>query len=1858
MKITSRIGLVLALCTLLSCTDKQQELIEVDPAYSQYISAFTSGVVSAESNIRIILADESPDAEPGKEITEAVFDIEPEVEGKTYWIDNRTIEFEPAAPMASGQLYTVYFDLKHFVKVPEEHETFVFQYQTIHQSFTVDVTDFKTYKKTDLSKNKILGTVHTADVIDEKIEGVLKASQNGSDLDITWIHEDQRTHHFQVEQVARTEAAGEVLLSWDGSSIDVEDNEGELNYEIPSLSDFKIMAIDVTQYPEQFVTLKFSDPLNETQNLQGLVRFEDAADNLKFYIEDNQIKVYPPVRQTGTRYLQLSAGIKNILNYEMKEGERHEVVFEEIKPAVRFTGNGVIVPSTDRGLILPFEAVNLSHVQVAIIQIFENNVGQFLQVNNLDGNYQLKRVGRLVHKETISLVGQKALDFGKWNTYSLDMSKMIKTEPGAIYKVEFSFQKKHSLYPCTGSEDDDETEDESMAENWDSYEEDESSSWDYVEDYYYDYYDDGYEWDERDNPCHKSYYLRNRPNVSRNILASDLGIIVKGNQNKEYRFIVSDIKTAKSESQVAIEVYNYQQQLIGQATTNDQGFADLKTDQQPFLLIAKKGTQRGYLRLDDGSALSMGKFDIGGQIVQKGVKGFMYGERGVWRPGDSLFLSFILEDKENRIPDHHPVSMELINPQGQVKEKIVRSSGLNGFYDFTTVTDMNDPTGNWIARVRVGGATFNKTLKIETIKPNRLKINIDFGKNKLTPADAELAADMSVKWLHGAVARNLKANVEATLSPVKTTFRSFDDFTFDDPSVRFSPSEQTLFEGRINNEGLAKVFADLDVDDQAPGMLKAKFITHVYEESGEFSIDQFSLPYAPYESFVGVKTPKGDKARGMLLTDTTHSITIATVDANGKKISRKGVKVEVYKVKWRWWWEAGDDDLASYMGRSYHEPIVQKTINTKSGFGRFKFRIDYPEWGRYFIKVTDPVSGHSAGKTVYVDWPGWAGRAQRENPEGAAVLAFSAAKESYKVGDKATVNIPTPQAGRLLVSIESGAKIHDAFWIDGQQGETTVQFEVLPEHAPNIFVNVTLLQPHGQTANDLPLRMFGVVPITVDDPDTKLEPVINMPNVLAPEKEFSIQVKEKEGKAMTYTIAVVDEGLLDLTRFKTPNPHDAFYAREALGIRTWDMFDMVMGAFGGRIEQVFGIGGDGDAAAAGKKKANRFKPMVKFIGPFHLDKNGSATHKIKMPQYIGSVRTMVVAGYEGAYGAAEKTTPVRKPLMVLATLPRVLGPEEELKLPVTVFAMEKKVKNVTIGVKAGSKINVVGSAKKNITFNSVGDQIVEFDLKVKPRLGVSTVKVVAKSGSEVAVHEIEIDVRNPNPKMTDVTEAVVQPGQTWTSTYTDLGMYGTNDAALEISRIPPIDFGRRLKYLIRYPHGCVEQTTSSAFPQLFVMDVMEIDAKTQKKIKRHVQAGIKRLLSFQKGNGGLSYWSGNPSVNDWGTSYAGHFMLEAEKKGYQLPVGFKTNWIRYQKKAAREWSWGRKVNGHYYDRSDLTQAYRLFTLALAGKPELGAMNRMKEKWDKMSSQAKWRLAAAYALAGKKETGKKLMAKTTTKIGSYKELSYTYGSSDRDYGMLLETLSILGERNKAVGVVKSVSKTLSSQRWLSTQTTSFCLVGMSKFAKNATSGTLKFTYTMNGEPTNASTQKAVSEVKIPVTKLKNKELKVKNTGSKILYVRLVRSGVPMVGAETAKTNNLSMSIVYKNRKGNVLDISKLEQGTNFVAEVTVMNPGSYGGDYKEMALTQIFPSGWEVLNTRMFGYNTSRSADIPTYQDIRDDRVYTYFDLKRYKKKTFTVLLHASFTGKYYMPAMQCEAMYDNAIHARTAGKWVEVTSSQ
>ncbi len=1826
---------------LSACTTKQK-LIDVDPAFSQYIEAYTSGVISKKSVIRIRLAEASSVTHTLNEtVKENLFHFTPSISGKAYWTDARTIEFKPEKDLGPNKLYEVSFDLDEVMKVPSKFKDFAFNVQTIKPSFEVTDNGLRCNNNDVMT---LSGQLLTADVEDSKaVEQLLLAKLNNSDMKITWQHNEQnKTHNFTITDIHKSGSEQPLTLQWNGSAISSEQKDSR-QIIIPKTGDFKVLSVRAVDDDEQYALVQFSEPLATSQQLEGLLSIS-GQDGLSYSISGSEVKMYTGGNLDGNYTVSINEGIENKKGNKLTKEFSANTFFENRLPGVKIYGKGVILPNSGGKVVLPFEAINLNAIDVSVIKIYENNVAQFLQQNDLNGESDLRRVAKPLVQATVRLDDDASLNLRHKNRFSLDLDKYIKTEPGALYRVFIGFKPNYSLYACDSLEKRDEEEREDGYYETSAIDEDDAF-WQR----YDDYYPYGYDWDERENPCAPSYYNKERF-ASRNILASNIGLTAKYGNDKNLFVAVSNLITTNPMNGVELQVLDYQNQVIGSSKTDGDGLAQIDVKRKPYLLIAKQGNERGYLKLDDGSSLPLSRFDIDGDEVKNGLKAFIFGERGVWRPGDSLFLSTIIEDKTKNLPADQPVEMDLISPKGQLYKKLVQTNDNSGFNVFRTATDADAPTGNWLCRVKVGGAQFEKQLKIETVMPNRLKIDLNFNGLDALGKDADMSGTLTAKWLFGATAQNLKARVDAQLYKKSTTFPKYKDYVFDNPTSSFTSQSATVFDGTLDSSGKASVSPTFKPGEDAPGQLLANLVVKVFEPGGNFSIDNISMPFNPYSSYVGIKAPEGDKNWGYLPAGKVQDFDIAEVNTKGQAVSGSSqAEVALYKIQWRWWWDNTGDNLSNFTQDEYNKLIRKDTVTLQNGKGVFSYKTKDDEYGRYLVLVTDKNSGHTAGTTFYVSDPYWQTRSDNGDATAASMLSFTADKDKYNVGDKINLTIPSGEGGRALISLETGSKVLKTYWVETTKGQTHYTFEATKGMSPNVYVNVTLVQPHAQTVNDLPVRMYGVLPVLVEDKNTVLKPIISMADNIRPEENSSITVSEASGKSMTYVVAIVDEGLLDLTHFKTPDPHQAFYAKEALSVKSWDLYDYVIGAWGGELERILTIGGDAEAELASKtRRANRFPAVVKFLGPFTTS-GGKTTHAFVLPSYMGSVRAMVIAAGDNAFGMAEKAVTVKKPLMMLTTLPRVLAPLEEIKIPVTVFATDASVKNVSLSLQSNPYLDAAGT--QTISFPKPGEQVVYFTAKVKPNTGIGKIVINASGGGEKTKVETEIDIRNPNPYQTQTTETVLQPGASWKSSVAMIGDAMSSKATLEISSVPAMNLESRLTYLITYPHGCIEQTTSSVFPQLVLNQLLDLSDKQKADIDRNVRAGIQKIQNFQTSDGGFSYWPDEANADEWGSNYAGHFLLEASANGYNISSSLINGWKSYERGKALSWN----VTKAPWYGTDLSQAYRLYLLALAKSPEVGAMNRLKE-WKFLTPEGKWRLAAAYYLIGQNNTALQLISGLPTTFAQRKDPGFTYGSALRDEAMVLEALTIMKRRAEAAVLVKSIAAQLSQDSWYSTQTTAYSLVAMAKYTgANNTGQKINAAITASGKNSNITSDHAVSQTTLGWQNGKA-TISLANKGNNVLYVRVINEGQPLSNVVVPVNNNpsvLKVSAAYMTTNGTPVDIANLKQGTDFVAKVTVTNPG-LRGRYENMALTQIFPSGWEILNTRLYNSEGIFQSSPSDYMDIRDDRVYQYFSISAGETLTYYVQLNAAYTGTYFWPGVYAEEMYDHTVSGGVEGKWVKV----
>jgi uncharacterized protein YfaS (alpha-2-macroglobulin family) len=627
---------------------------------------------------------------------------------------------------------------------------------------------------------------------------------------------------------------------------------------------------------------------------------------------------------------------------------------------------------------------------------------------------------------------------------------------------------------------------------------------------------------------------------------------------------------------------------------------------------------------------------------------------------------------------------------------------------------------------------------------------------------------------------------------------------------------------------------------------------------------------------------------------------------------------------------------------------------------------------------------------------------------------------------------------------------------------------------------------------------------------------------------------------------------------------------------------------------------------------------------------------------------MIISGSDRAFGFAEKSVPVKDPLMILATAPRVVSPGEKVALPVTLFIQKEKISSVDLFAE-GNELVTFDEKVKTLPVSGTGEFDTEFRFTAGENTGAAKIIIKASGGGENASYEINLNVRNPNPPETRAEMKLLKPGEKWETSFAPFGIKGSDAATLEASLLPSVNLEKRLGYLLDYPHGCTEQITSAAFPQLWMKDLSTGDASSVETASTNIREAVSKIVSRQMNNGGIALWPGNYQPDNWVTSYAGHFMTEAERKGYSIPSDFRRKWISYQKKTAQGWRFDPK-----FKQSANDQAYRLFTLALAGSPERGAMNRLRESAG-IPQVSKWFLAAAFATAGRPEAAGDLL--DMRNLETEDEYSgYYYGSHLRDKAIILYTLSILKKEEEALPLLKTICDDLNTESWYSTQSIAWGLFSYMKFTEMVpvdNTGQAKFNVTFNGE----RSEQTVEPKKVLIKDLKVKQgtnsLVAENNSDKPLYINLVRKGVPLVSDAATADKGLSLKIEYMTTELKPVDQQNLVQGTDFMMVTKVTNTTFIRVD--NIALTEMVPSGWEIQNTRLFEANYGIKESVYDYRDFRDDRVNTYFSLNQGETKTFILILNAAYKGEFYQPSIWCEAMYTENCYSRVPGNRVIVT---
>ena len=449
----------------------------------------------------------------------------------------------------------------------------------------------------------------------------------------------------------------------------------------------------------------------------------------------------------------------------------------------------------------------------------------------------------------------------------------------------------------------------------------------------------------------------------------------------------------------------------------------LKCGDEPYTVLAEANGDAAFVRVERGAALSLSNFDVGGTTDTKGIKGYLFGERGVWRPGDEIYLTLIVAS-DNPLPENHPASLEFYNPNGQLVQSAVSSGSTDGIHTFKLRTTPASPTGIWRAKATFGGATFEKNIRVDAVKPNRMKIEMRLGDGQTVDAK-EFTGRLTTRWLHGAPAAGSKVTLQAQLSQIPTRFKGYPDYSFDDATKQFAPEEREIVSGTTGTDGALQLTTDRlsSLEGLSPGMLNGKFTVKVFEKSGDFSVDQQIAAVSPYDAYfgIGVTAQQSDWGEEYLDSKRDHALRLVLLDARGRPATgTEEATVTVYRMSSYWWWGLPVGGFPNRYAKSALNAQYKTLRATLSnGTGQVTMRWSAGDYGYYLIRVTGARQAHSATQCSGYRRPDRGGISSVT--DAATRLAIARDKDKYVPGDKAKITIPSSPGARALVSVESGS---------------------------------------------------------------------------------------------------------------------------------------------------------------------------------------------------------------------------------------------------------------------------------------------------------------------------------------------------------------------------------------------------------------------------------------------------------------------------------------------------------------------------------------------------------------------------------------------------------------------------------------------------------------------------------------------------------------------------------------------------------------------------------------------------------------------------------------------------------------------
>lgn len=1538
------------------------------------------------------------------------------------------------------------------------------------------------------------------------------------------------------------------------------------------------VAADAEATPPR-ACFRFADPLSERKEMRfaDFVRVEPAV---KGAVDARGNSLCVTGLAHGTSYaVTLRQGLPGADGLVLKADETHTVRVPDRAAAVAFRGSGFILPRTGNEGV-PVVTVNLEQVKVTVFRVNDRNVAPNIRNRILEplNEYAAEDVGddwgEKVWEGRLTTTGERNREI----TTLLPFRQAVPEPKPGFYAV--------------------------MAEPVDVAQE-------------------------------AVPYVR----ATQWLLVSDIGLTAYRGADGITVFARS-FGTAKPMAGVDVALVARNNNELGRATTDADGRASFPAGltrggggNTPISVMAYAGADFAALDLSS-AAFDLSDRGVGGRQQPGPMDAFLYTDRGVYRQGETVNITTLLRDAQTQAVEGFPLTVKVLRPSGTEYWAGTPIPGPGGSYVLPLTLSRTAPLGGWTVLAYTdpkGEPVGNATFQVDDFVPERLAVD-------LTPSAPimEVGKPFQVmvkgRFLYGPPAAGLPGTAEVSLQPDPNPYPQHRGYRFGLVQERFESKVEPLTFDGTDAQGQAAVTVTLPPLPDTTRPLRAEVRVAVSEPGGRPTRQSVSFPVRTKAYAIGIR-PRFDGGR--LGEGEEASFEVIAAAPDGSPLAKPGLSWSLVEERTTYQWYMKD---GRYTYRAFTRDSPAASGKTDLGTaGPAVIAVGKRPVGRYRLEVADSATGVASSLRFSSGWV--MGPGTGDTPD---TLELIADKPAYVPGETARLTLTPPFAGEVLVTIAT-----DRVWgvktLSVPATGGTVDIPVDAAWGPGAYVIATAYRPPAKGKERQPVRAIGVAWLGIDPAVRRLDVAFaDPPQVARPRQpvELALNVAPAGGgraEDAWVTLAAVDEGILQLTDFQSPDPGRHYFGKRLLGLDLRDdygrLLEMLDGPFGALRQ-----GGDASGAAL---PVVPFTVVSLFKGPVTVGPDGIARVRFDIPDFNGELRLMAVAFGKGRLGSASAKLTVRDPLVADAVMPRFLAPGDASQLTVSLHNVEAAAGSYRVAVTGGGAV-AVDNGTQTVDLPAGERRTLYLPFRgVQAGIGSVTLDVSGPGGFAVR-HDYGITVRPSRPVETQFVTQQLAPGASADLTAATLAGFlpGTGRVAATFSAAPPFDLAGILQALDRYPFGCTEQTISRALPLLVVRGVESALGRSDTGdtgLEGRVGQAVSRVLDRQRYDGSFGLWSAVGDTDAWLTAYAMEFLVRARNGGYPVPDQPLRNGM--------DWLRRHLVDGGREPADLASRAYALHVLALGGVSVPGPARYLHDAFlDQMPTPlSKGQLGAALARLGDKGRAESAFAAAVPQL-SRKPWWVDYGSTVRDAAALVTVMGevqMLGSRLQTLVDRLPASETTAKQT--STQEQAWIVMAADTLMR----GKAPLRLTVTGA---AGAGKGDPVIIAPPPEALAQGVRVANAGAEAVWQAVSLSGIPAEPRPAAR-EGLRIKRNFFTRTGAPLNLDQLRQNDVFV--IVLEGEANTGLDHQAIVVHPL-PAGWEIENAHLGAAGTDdmpwlTDVTVPLSVEARDDRYVAAVDLSEDQTRfKLAYLVRAVTPGNYELPGAQVEDMYKPRFFARQA----------